>query len=583
MYIPEIKGDKPTKESRAYSLMAFSQGKFDSFWGNFYLGRRLDTTVGAALSFTNQSIVAGLSSEESIPMTEKEWEGSEFYREGLSYSKGMNSYRAKILSDDFDNIQYQRFLNTKTRGVGEGIIKFSGRLAGNIPDPINFIPFLGAGSKLLKLSPLAFSSKLASSGLLKTAMTKPAVRGALEVGLATTAVQPFIEYTYSKIGEERTWQQVTADIAIGASFGAAFSTIGAAIKNRSKSKVLEPGVVTDESIEIPQVFKRNEIDYKEIEKISEKIRKHEIINEQIKTLQKPKRILDITRDLIKRKKQSQKAWEKTDQSLFKEIEKLKLSKKLPESKHIIKLREEKQKLKESIVNVFNAKKISIVEKKIKSKTDEINKFKKTQILTQKTKNKKVKDQIKSLEEKSLQRRKEFEKKQKPDLKAAREKNRFAIEKLKARKAFVEKKELLNLKKRNDELIEKVTLDMSKSSEIGSFSQKIQVDGTKAFSSSVSDVVDGRMANVEESGLEATNAILKRYGSNERSVASITDEPIKTPEKISDEKIEPIEIKQEKLLSEQDIVEIKGLDRDIEISAKLEDMMTLAKNCLTGSV
>lgn len=217
--MPKIKGEMDTKESVEFGLSISRQSNWDAFWGNAYLGIRLDTSVGAGLGLSNQMATTGLSKDQSVDLKEDEWKESQWYREGLKYSEGMSSYRAKLLADDYDDIRYQRYLNTRSTGLGSGLIKFAGRMLGQVVDPINYIPFIGTGYKALKLSAPKVAMSLAKTSAGKKVASSAALRGAIEVGVGTAAVQPFLSETAKQIGEERVWQQVVADIAIGAAFG----------------------------------------------------------------------------------------------------------------------------------------------------------------------------------------------------------------------------------------------------------------------------------------------------------------------------------------------------------------------------
>jgi len=223
-----------TAEDSNYESNLLRQGKWDSFWGNAYLGLRLDTTPGALLSLNNQYITTGIDKESSVELNEEDWKNSIYHREKLPYSKGMNEYRAQVLSETYDSVHYQRYLNKKTTGVGAGIVQFAGRIAGNLVDPLNFIPIMGPGYKVMRLSKAG--TAIMKSNVLKTLANRQALTGAVvgagEAGVASALMQPVINYTYeASLGEKRTFADITADIALSAAFGAA---IGGIVGWRSK-------------------------------------------------------------------------------------------------------------------------------------------------------------------------------------------------------------------------------------------------------------------------------------------------------------------------------------------------------------
>jgi hypothetical protein len=235
----DLQLESMTDEDSYQTSNLIKQNKWDSFWGNSYLGMRLDTTLGASLSLKNQYITTGIDKESSIELNEDEWKNSIYYRKNIPYSKGMNEYRSKVLAETYDKIHYQRYLNKKTKGFGAGVVQFAGRIAGNIIDPINFIPFFGAGYKVLRISKIG--TTIAKSNILKILASRQALMGAAvgagEAGVASTLVQPVMNYTYdATLGEERTFTDIVADIALSAAFGTA---IGGLVGWKSKPPSFE--------------------------------------------------------------------------------------------------------------------------------------------------------------------------------------------------------------------------------------------------------------------------------------------------------------------------------------------------------
>jgi hypothetical protein len=224
MYIPQIEGQQDTKENVAFGMSIARQGKWDQLAGNTYLGSRLDTTVGA-LSLNNQMATTGLLKKDSVPLSQEDWKNSEWYREKLPYSPGMTSYRASVISQNYDNVQYQRYMNSQSKGVGRGILKFAGRLTGQLVDPINYIPFLGTGAKVLKMTPAAFTKQLALHPFTQPFLTSKALRGATEGFIASTLVQPFLNESARQIGESRTVGQSLADVMFGTAFSGVLSSV----------------------------------------------------------------------------------------------------------------------------------------------------------------------------------------------------------------------------------------------------------------------------------------------------------------------------------------------------------------------
>jgi len=224
LYIPQIEGQQDTKENVSFGMSIAQQGKWDQFWGNAYLGSRLDTSVGA-LSLSNQMATTGLLKKDSVSLSQEDWKNSEWYRDKLPYSPGMTSYRASVMSQQYDKIQYQKYMNSQSKGVGRGILKFAGRLTGQLVDPINYIPFLGTGAKVLKMTPAAFTKQLALHPFTQPFLTSKALRGATEGFIASSLVQPFLNESARQIGETRTVGQGLADVMFGTAFSGVLSSI----------------------------------------------------------------------------------------------------------------------------------------------------------------------------------------------------------------------------------------------------------------------------------------------------------------------------------------------------------------------
>lgn len=575
MWIPQTEPSYPTPESMAWGAAMRKPTRKELFFGNIKLGFRMNTLSGA-LQARSMRTDYGPPEQETVALTAPEWKDSKFYREGLSYYDGMNTFSADVISRDFDRIQYQRYLNSKSKGMGHGILKFTGSMIGQIPDPTNFIGFLGVGAKILKVSPFTILTKMPSSPLTekllskkavttslgsilakmpgvplaKKALSKKAARNALEVAMATAAVQPALFYTYEGIGEEHTWQQVVTDIAFGAAFGAAFSLAGSTLKKTPEIKKL---LVDDE-----------------YEQILAGARQEQTLTDLTSELEK---IIGLEKS-FKRDIHLKKVAERNVQVLISERKKVQaLIKKINKIEKMAVKSSSQRAAKRKAVDELTTKQVEIYKynEKIKHNLLEIKKNK-TSIENNRSlllkKKKKIKATLRKEKYKAINLKRELDVKiKKAEKTLTKELSEFETAQKQFKKTNVRKKVLQN--------------------QIGTFSATTQINGTKAFSSAVMDVIDGHSAQFSESGNQAVKDIAALSGAEvvvpDGRIPLVKTEPVKKTELgIIEQQPEMPEIRR-KELGDEDVMELTAIEKDIKESKKMTDIMELADNCLTGKV
>lgn len=115
-----------------------------SAWESFTTGvdEGFDWTTTQALKSLAQSGVRW-----GAPLTEDEWKKSEWFRDGLSYEPSMTVSRAESLAERQDERRLRSFL-TDRMGWGATLARVAGDFIGSIPDPLNFVPFVGVAGKV---------------------------------------------------------------------------------------------------------------------------------------------------------------------------------------------------------------------------------------------------------------------------------------------------------------------------------------------------------------------------------------------------------------------------------------------------
>ena len=143
--------------------------------------------------------------------SEEEWKSSEFFREGLKFDQGMTEGQARLLAERFDQIRRHEDLMSRT-SLGGTALGFGGYLVGSIPDPINFIPWLGLVKKAKQVQWLI---KANTRG-------KRALKGVAEGGVGAIAFQPLYVKERGAYQEEYDIQMALMDITLSAGIGGAF-------------------------------------------------------------------------------------------------------------------------------------------------------------------------------------------------------------------------------------------------------------------------------------------------------------------------------------------------------------------------
>ena len=163
-----------------------------------------------------QSVMEMDKAENQPLLTKEDWEASKFYDPQIKWDESFTTPKARLLKERRDRERELGFLLDRA-GMGATASFYAGALVGTVPDPVNYIPFVGIASKAKSAAVLA---KLAQKGRLGRAATSAA-----DAAIGTAAYQFFPGYG---LMAERETYQVKYDmrdaltdlgLALGVGFG----------------------------------------------------------------------------------------------------------------------------------------------------------------------------------------------------------------------------------------------------------------------------------------------------------------------------------------------------------------------------
>ena len=143
-------------------------------------------------------------------LTEEQWRDRGYNESGVQYKEGITDRQAQILQErvERDRFYGQYMQHTSMLSVG-GI---AGMVVGSLPDPINYIPFVGWAGRFAKVARIA--SKMPILAMSANAM----------LGQAT--FETIKQSHYKSLGKDVDWTAVFVDIGIAGTLGAGFGGLG---------------------------------------------------------------------------------------------------------------------------------------------------------------------------------------------------------------------------------------------------------------------------------------------------------------------------------------------------------------------
>tara|TARA_R100001198_G_scaffold91169_1_gene69080 strand:- start:1924 stop:3096 length:1173 start_codon:yes stop_codon:yes gene_type:complete len=215
-------------------------------------GMMFSEGIGAGfrdVSFMLMQSVMEMDKAENQPLlTKEDWEASKFYDPEIKWDESFTTPKARLLKERRDRERELGFLLERA-GAGATASFYAGALVGTVPDPVNYIPFVGIASKAKSAAVLG---KIAQSGRLGRGATTAA-----DAVLGTALIQPLV-------AAERDTYQLKYDtrdaltelgLALGLGFG-----LGAAL-GRVHPKDPDPTVRAQEGT--VSVNRKGDIEIKE--------------------------------------------------------------------------------------------------------------------------------------------------------------------------------------------------------------------------------------------------------------------------------------------------------------------------------
>jgi hypothetical protein len=148
------------------------------------------------VSFMLAKSVMDMDAAENAPLlTKEDWEASKFYDPEIKWDDSFTTPKARLLKERRDRERELGFLLERA-GIGSTAAFYGGALVGTVPDPVNYIPFVGIASKAKSAAVLG---KLAQKSRLGRAATSAA-----DAAIGTAAYQFFPGY--GLIAERETYQ-----------------------------------------------------------------------------------------------------------------------------------------------------------------------------------------------------------------------------------------------------------------------------------------------------------------------------------------------------------------------------------------
>ena len=180
----------------------------------FRLGLR-DTTISLAISMDLMK-----EAEKEGKITKEEYEQSKFFDPEIKYDDSFTVAKARLLKERMDQERLYEYYLQQMSG-SDYVAGFLGLIGGSIPDPINFIPMLGAMSKPARaLEYAGVTSRVARRGML----------GAADAAIASTLVSPLLMAERGTYQQKYDVQDALIDIGLATGIGFGFGSLLGRIK-----------------------------------------------------------------------------------------------------------------------------------------------------------------------------------------------------------------------------------------------------------------------------------------------------------------------------------------------------------------
>lgn len=194
-------------------------------------GQILGVGIKQGLRTTAMGALQGLeeyhrdTANNTVVPDEETWKKSRYYRPGLKYQTNITWNQAQLLSEREDARKHDEFITSHAASkFGAVSLNLLGNLIGSIPAFENFIPVVGPLNRLVEVSKLARKIPFLVDAV-KIAKRSAVVRGAIDAGVSTAAIQPLIMAEEAKYQGDYDTVMALESIAMGTTIGSAFGWV----------------------------------------------------------------------------------------------------------------------------------------------------------------------------------------------------------------------------------------------------------------------------------------------------------------------------------------------------------------------
>ena len=240
-------------------------------------GRMFKIGMGAGFDDTLPGLLTSLSemdqAENQPLLTKEDWEASKFYDPEIKWDDSFTTPKARLLKERRDRERELGFLLERA-GAGATASFYAGALVGTVPDPVNYIPFVGIASKAKSAAVLG---KIAQSGRLGRGATT-----ATDAVLGTALLQPLVfaeRDTYQlKYDTRDALTELGLALGLGFGLGAALGRVHPKDRNAVMPKGRatpdgegKPDLLPEVKVRIPQALWDSVAPQDKVEAVAKKI------------------------------------------------------------------------------------------------------------------------------------------------------------------------------------------------------------------------------------------------------------------------------------------------------------------------
>ena len=200
----------------------YNGGLYQNMLVNEAIGNYVPTSMGvfkksASYAFNDNSFLhikdyirSLQASEDQNRLTQEEYKESEYYRKENYWKDGLTEKQAQILAERTDRENFYSSYMKNSSMLNPAAI--TGMIIGGLPDPVNYIPFLG------------WSGRVAKTANLVRRM--PALRMSANAMIGQTAFETVKQTTAHKLGGDIHWKAAVIDVALAGVIGGGIGFLG---------------------------------------------------------------------------------------------------------------------------------------------------------------------------------------------------------------------------------------------------------------------------------------------------------------------------------------------------------------------